>query len=425
MEKIRTSTQISIKFTIFTVFTLFFFWTTLNLYFFYSWYDSEKIEISDNISNLYNSSCDYKLNWKANLVKLVLNKWGYIRDKDNRLFISSEYKTIPKTDEFWFFERDNIHYFAYWRYIDWIGEVVLFSVVTPYFHDQIFLFNITLIFLIIFWIITLPISLYFTKSSLVDLNKIAKFAKGLDFNNLSKTIDISGKHNDEIKIVADALNSAIKKIDTKAKRLKEFTWDVAHEFKTPLMSINSEIDYALKSKHYKPSLLNIKIQVKALDDIVVSLLSFARLESEKVDFKNENIKEIIYWVFVEIENIYKDKNLLAELKLVDDVFKKVDRNLFSVAIKNLIWNAFRYTQSWKIEIELNNEKLVISDTWKWIAKENLSKIFERFYKEDISRNDQTSHWLWLSLTKEILEKHKFKIEVESEPWVGSKFIIYF
>ncbi|MDD2486832.1 MAG: HAMP domain-containing sensor histidine kinase [Candidatus Gracilibacteria bacterium] len=402
-----------------------FFGICLNSYFFYSWYNSEKREINENIDKIYNDSCEYKIDSKTKIVKGVLDMGGYIIDKNNKFYLSDKYKEIPKINRLGFFEINGNHFFLYGKKIDGIGEVVLFGNVTSYFHDQIFLFDITIILLIIFSIITLPISLYFTKNSLKDLNKIANFAKNLDFDNLSKTIEISGKYDDEIRIVADALNNAIRKINVKAQRLREFTGDVAHEFKTPLMSINSEIDYALKSRKYKESMDNIKIQIKSLDDIVTSLLAFARLESKKIDITEENIGDMIRSVVFEMENIYKDKQLLTELNLKEGILKKIDKNLFSVALKNLIGNAFRYTDSGNINIELDSTRIMISDSGKGIAKENIGKIFERFYKEDKSRNDSTSHGLGLSLTKEILEKHKFKIKVESEVGVGSKFIIFF
>jgi signal transduction histidine kinase len=94
-------------------------------------------------------------------------------------------------------------------------------------------------------------------------------------------------------------------------------------------------------------------------------------------------------------------------------------------INNLIFNAFKYTNSWTIEIKLDETSFSIKDSWIWISKENLPKIWTRFYKEDKSRTDTESHWLWLALVKDIVKKHKFKINVKSTEWEWSKFTIHF
>jgi signal transduction histidine kinase len=143
--------------------------------------------------------------------------------------------------------------------------------------------------LILFSIIGFLFSEYLIRSSLKNLQIITDFAKNLDFDNLTQNLHIVGREDDEIKIVATALNKAITKINYKAQKLKDFSSDVAHEFKTSLMIVNSAIDYSTESKRYKDSFLNIKVQVKFLDYLISALLSLSRLESKNIKTKNENI----------------------------------------------------------------------------------------------------------------------------------------
>ena len=100
------------------------------------------------------------------------------------------------------------------------------------------------------------------------------------------------------------------------------------------------------------------------------------------------------------------------------------------------FNAIRYSennseknieknQKSKINIILKNNILKISDNWVWISKENLKKIFERFYQGWDCRESSEWFWIWLSLVKKICDEYWLKISVNSEKWKGSEFIVRF
>jgi K+-sensing histidine kinase KdpD len=126
-----------------------------------------------------------------------------------------------------------------------------------------------------------------------------------------------------------------------------------------------------------------------------------------------------------IEKKYKDKWLKLELKCDDNVEKMVHNSSFEIIAKNLIENAFKYTDEWSIKITLNDKEFSVKDTWKWIKKENLEKIRDRFWQEDSSKTDVTSFGLWLYLVKLLVEKHWWNIEVKSNQWKWSEFKIMF
>jgi two-component system OmpR family sensor kinase len=88
-------------------------------------------------------------------------------------------------------------------------------------------------------------------------------------------------------------------------------------------------------------------------------------------------------------------------------------------------NAIKYNKvlGW-IKITINKNWLEISNTWEWINKENLGKIFDRFYQESDSR-EENSFGIWLSLVKKIADIYNWKITVESQKWIETKFIINF
>ena len=428
MKNLKTSSRIALNFLIY-VFLILIFAITVNIFYFYTWTNHSYDEINETITREYTEVYNNSKSLKTPAVKFtkfkddIMDFWWYVKSSSWRIYISSWYTDIPKTNYFNIFKKDGNYFLKWWRYVTWVGDVYLFYNTFTLYASQITMLKMSLLLLFVFSFFWFYISRYLTNSSLSNLKVITQFAKNLDFNNLNKTIDISWSDDDEIKIVATALNKAISKINYKAQKLKDFSSDVAHEFKTSLMIVNSEIDYANASKKYKDSFENIKVQIKFLDYLLSSLLSLKRLEWKSMDLQKENVWAMVRSSFSEIENLFKYKWLGSELDINDDIIKKVDRSLFAVVINNLIFNAFKYTDSSKVSVKLDENSLIISDTWIWIAKENLSKIWARYYKENESKSDTNSHWLGLSLVKEIVTKHKFKIKAESEQWTGSRFII--
>jgi len=89
------------------------------------------------------------------------------------------------------------------------------------------------------------------KTSLEKLNYLVEHVKDLDLDNLHNKLEIIGAEDDEINILAKRMNEAMEKINRQTLALKDFISNASHELKTPLMTMNSEIDYAIKSKKHK------------------------------------------------------------------------------------------------------------------------------------------------------------------------------
>lgn len=428
MKTFKTSTKISFNFIIYFVIIVIF-GVTVNFFYFYSWESHSYNEIRDTLNREYNEIFvkDKTKSEEQKLTKFkedIFDIWWFIIDNSWKIYLPDWYTTIPETNIFNIFKKDSKYFLIGWVYFPRIWNVFLFYNTYSLYESQIILFKISIIMLLFFSILGLLFSKYLINTSLKNLQLIADFAKNLDFDNMNENIQIDWREDDEIKIVSDALNKAIYKINYKAQKLKDFSSDVAHEFKTSLMIVNSEIDYANAAREYEESFMNIKAQVKYLDYLINSLLSLTRLEGKDIKKTQENIWAILKSSITELDWVFKTKWLAFSSQIEGGVTKKIDKSLFTIVINNLIFNAFKYTNSGKIEVILTQDYIEIKDSWIWIKKENLDKIWIRYYKEDWQVNNN-SHWLWLSLVKEIIDKHNFKIEVESDLWVGSTFRIYF
>ena len=420
-KNLKTSSKISLKFTLFTIVIVLIFGVLANLLFFRMRWRTLNIEVQwDKMVNkerMMKEPRQTPPQWQ--------NEPEFKKRFINHLSItlsSEEYQELQNNEilKWYWISKLWDSYFYYHR----VNDTVIVRDITPQIQSQKNLL-ITSIYLLIFSaILAYIVSLYFVKSSLRKLNDLVDYVKWLDLNNLEKKYEIVWPESDEINVLAMKINSATDKINKQTLALKDFISNASHELRTPLMSINSEIDYSLKSKEYKEWMENIKWEILNLNNLLDELVLISKLDADS-EFKksNKNISEVVSSVSKMVEKKYKDKWLKLELKCDDNVEKMVHNSSFEIIAKNLIENAFKYTDEWKIKIILNDKEFSVKDTWKWIKKENLEKIWDRFWQEDSSKTDVTSFGLWLYLVKLLVEKHWWDIEVKSNQWKWSEFKI--
>lgn len=226
---------------------------------------------------------------------------------------------------------------------------------------------------------------------------------------------------------------------TERKKLEkirqDFISNVSHELKTPLTSIKAMVEVLLEggaddSKLRKDFLENINQEVDRLSRLVNDLLLLSRLESDKA-FLNPVPTDFVTLVTRTVSR-FQPRAMKEGLTLSLDVrgeipLIKVDVNYIDQVISNLIDNAIKYTPSGgKIDVvveDLGKEvKVSVKDTGIGIPKEDLSRVFERFYRGDKSRNLSLGGvGLGLSIVRHIVEAHGGKVGVESSLGKGSTF----
>ncbi|MED3963537.1 HAMP domain-containing sensor histidine kinase [Niallia taxi] len=215
---------------------------------------------------------------------------------------------------------------------------------------------------------------------------------------------------------------------------QEFISNVSHEIQSPLTSIigfaealNNE-DLTKKEKnHY---LQIIKTESLRLSKLSENLLKLTSLESEKTPFepKQYRLDRQIRRVILACEPQWTAKCIDTQIDL-ENISIHADEDLLEQVWINLIHNSIKFTpENGNIIVTLLKENdsaiVTIKDTGIGMTEAVQARIFERFYKADISRNRQNGgSGLGLSITKKILEMHKGKITVKSEINKGTAFTI--
>ena len=220
---------------------------------------------------------------------------------------------------------------------------------------------------------------------------------------------------------------------------KEFVANVSHELRTPLTTIRSYtetlLEGALDNKDYTMNFLNvINSESERMTRLVKDLLQLSKLDYDKMEWnmKRLSILNILRDCVVKMEMAAKQKNQSLSFEAIGELCEiNGDKDRIEQVIINIISNAIKYTpENGSIKMTAkrlkDNVEIRIADSGIGIPKEDLPRLFERFYRVDKARSRAMGGTgLGLSIAKNIVEAHKGSIRIESEYGKGSEVIINF
>ncbi|RXJ64043.1 sensor histidine kinase [Halarcobacter anaerophilus] len=212
----------------------------------------------------------------------------------------------------------------------------------------------------------------------------------------------------------------LKPIKDERKRLNNFIKDTTHELNTPISAIlMSAEEEHLSSKQIK----RIKLAAQRISEVYKDL-TYIFLEDKRVlsEPKEHNLKELINTQIKYFEALAQKKKISIDTFL-EDTFFTIDENDFIRLFNNILSNAIKYNkQKGKIEIELKNHTLTISDSGIGIEKDKINDIFSRYYR---ATDYSGGFGIGLNIVKNICEKYSIKIVVDSTLKKGTSFILKF
>ena len=318
------------------------------------------------------------------------------------------------------------------------GKPYIYAIIRDISDMNLYLSWLTITFIMISFLAV--IWNYYNTNNIVDtllvgLDEITNSANDIKGKNLSKRIEITST-NESIGNLIFTLNSMLDRVEKSFIQINEFTDNVSHELKTPIMSIKSMIEVELSRdrtmEEYQEDMVKVLDEVNWLNNIIQKLLIFTKNpESLEKHFRPVKIEKMIVELceFMDILTIEKKITLNCEL---EDYEREVlgEESLLRDIFLNIICNAIKYNKD-KGEINITSFILEdkvgirILDTGVGIKDKNLKKITERFFREDKVRTTKKSgSGLGLSIVSHLVEIHKGILEVESTEGVGSVFTVY-
>jgi len=276
----------------------------------------------------------------------------------------------------------------------------------------------------------------FATSSFITkpLKTLMKFVQKITNGQLDQKVNVVG--NDEIAELGNAFNHMAEQLQRVEQSRQEFVSNVSHELKTPLSSIKVLTESLMFQEDvpvemYKEFFEDINSEVDRLNSIISDLLTLVRLDQREIPLNiiEVNLNEMIQNLLKRLAPLAKKKNINLIYESHREVVAEIDIVKLSLALTNLVENAIKYTpEGGEVTVilqgDLQDAIITVQDTGIGIAKEEQSRIFERFYRTDKTRNRETGGTgLGLAITYKTIVMHNGSIVVESEEGKGSTFSV--
>ncbi len=316
-----------------------------------------------------------------------------------------------------------------------MGYVVIHQSMKSVVASRNEILNIMFVTVGVILLLSLAVLLGFTFFVYRPLRHITTAAEEYAKGNLSYELNESHRH-DEMGYLAGTLEYMASEIERSEENQKKFIANVSHDFRSPLTSIKgyltAMLDGTIPAEMHEKYISIVSNETDRLTKLTNGLLELNNLSSrgsmilERSDF---DINAVIKSTAETFGGTCTEKKINIELVLTGKkLFVNADMGKIQQVLYNLLDNAIKFSHTSsiiKIETTEKSGKIFVSvkDNGIGIPKDSLSRVFDRFYKTDLSRGrDKKGTGLGLSIVKEIVQAHNENINVISTEGVGSEFI---
>lgn len=306
--------------------------------------------------------------------------------------------------------------------------------------------RLALILLPLMVLATALIGYRFTRRVLLPVRRITGTVKEIRSDaDLSRRVGLTdadnGKapvHRDEFYALAETFDGMLEELEEVFRREQQFTSDASHELRTPVSVILAQCDAMLSdeslTKDQRSQLALIRRKAAGMSDMISQLLFLSRADQGRQPIHRErlDLSELTEMI-IEEQQMLADgagRGIRIESRISPGVEADADETLYIRMVSNLLSNAVRYSHDGgKVEVILEERdgevRGRVKDHGVGIAAEDLTRIWERFYRADSSRTETSHSGLGLSMVRWIAHAHGGDVSVASEAGKGSEFAFYF
>jgi heavy metal sensor kinase len=274
------------------------------------------------------------------------------------------------------------------------------------------------------------------KRTLAPVERIASKAELITHHNLAERLPVV-RTGDELERLALSLNHMITRLDDAFQQSKRFAADASHELRTPLTVLRSELESlaqnpfgALDPYERLASLLQ---PVERLSKTVERLFALSRLDAgeAQTEWVGIDLGELVATTADQMLLLAADKGITVTCEAQERVMVTGDRSRLKQVVVNLLDNAIKYTPvdgavRLRVDVVEGRAVLTVADSGIGMPAEAVPHVFERFYRVDATRSDDTGGaGLGLAIVKTICDAHGAMVRVVSELGRGSSFQVTF
>lgn len=279
---------------------------------------------------------------------------------------------------------------------------------------------------------------------LIILFFVARFIAGKSIKPISHIIDTSNSitrdnlaeriplpyNKDELYILSETINNLLDRIEKTIEREKSFTSYASHEFRTPLAVLKGTLEVLIRKprqhEEYQEKVRYCIHEIDRLNHLVDELLVLTRFENQKqsIRLQNTDMKSIIEEILTYHSKDALLRNITITTDISSDIHFKTDTYLFTTIINNILSNAIKYSYPngvVAIRIYKSSELIFceIKDDGVGIPKEDMERIFDKFYRSIDSNSEIKGFGLGLSIVERFCSLLNIRIDISSEEDKGT------
>lgn len=278
--------------------------------------------------------------------------------------------------------------------------------------------------------------------ALDPVNKIIKTARSIQAKELSARVPVP--RETELKELSLTLNELLSRLQKAFEGQEKFIADASHQLKTPLAIIRGELDVYRRSmkttegadKCTKELLESVSQEVDQLSKLVDNLLLLARFDSGLLSLELQRVRvdEALIEAISQLDKLSREQNVQLRFDFdtksddPSDFEAMGDFDLLQILFYNLIENAIKYSpKPGEVRIRLASDDdwitTTVKDSGPGIKPEEISRIFDRFFRGSERQLQSPGVGLGLSIVSRIAKIHNAEIDVHSEPNEGAAFTV--
>ncbi|RUL84013.1 sensor histidine kinase [Tautonia sociabilis] len=272
------------------------------------------------------------------------------------------------------------------------------------------------------------------RKALEPVERMTEATHAITASRLDRRIEVVNP-DDELGRLARTLNTMIERLERSFDETRRFTADAAHELRTPLAVLRSEAEVALRQprspEEHRRVLENILEEVDRLTRLAEQLLFLCREDAGLVPVARGSVRidELLSEVIEHMRPVAEENGVMLHVEPSASTEVSGDADQLRRLFFNLLDNAIKYTPRGgrivgRVEPSGGGILAIVSDTGIGIPHEHLPRVFERFYRVDQARTQDTGGaGLGLSICRAIAEAHGGQLRIESELGRGTRVLL--
>ena len=269
---------------------------------------------------------------------------------------------------------------------------------------------------------------FIARRALSPVTEMTNAAALISSRNFHQRVPV-GRTRDELAHLAVTFNDMITRLETTFRGQRRFVADASHDLRTPLTIIQAEVELILKrddiDAETREALMRVAGEVERLNRLAGDLLLLAKVDAQQLSTLKQPVRldELIVECVRQLRTLAEKKSVMMRVMIDDPVEVVGDPHMLQRALTNILDNAIKYTPDGGVVLVSLTARggratIEIRDNGEGIGEEEISKVFERFYRGDRSRSTSGSG-LGLAIAHAIIDAVGGNLSISSQLGMGT------